>query len=568
MAVNTFRVLRVGASIKDDADTWWPLHTEEGIVTFEYGHRDGDRWPYNQRYFSQALATGKPVCAKLAGHSDLFVPIATRGSAKVVLITGPFARERPTSGSIAANWHWLTGHQPHLMDPQFGKYLQASLSTLVLEGKAFSTFERMVSAMAGLFAGEGQASRLVDEIVRCRSELEALRRIERAWEVVLSLLDDRMTGNWQSPGRVHDLMALGLSRVPDQVLVGLSAAASDTDALNEAVRRYELQRRVTELAYLAGDIIAGQVGDHGVVVLFAGGGRLGQRKQRILDFAQRVALLARREHGISLHFGVSLASGALGHRYQEALVSAEAALAQRAKLLLADPSSRPEPRPLRRLRRELGQVLDHAPDALPPKFERYLEAVAQHTVHRVELSRGHLEAGFERLAEPLVEHGALDEKGFDTLCEALDRRTRDARTLSDLFDAYRRAVADVVEALKRPGPARHDRGLRQALEYLHQHYTGNVSVEEVARRAGITPDYFSKLFKQRERTTFELYVRGLRLERAKQLLGDTGIAVGKVSEMSGFSSQQFFNRVFRQAVGTTPLAYRRRMYHLPAPRRH
>jgi two-component system response regulator YesN len=96
------------------------------------------------------------------------------------------------------------------------------------------------------------------------------------------------------------------------------------------------------------------------------------------------------------------------------------------------------------------------------------------------------------------------------------------------------------------------------LDHIHRHYSEPLHLDPIARLSGFAPDYFSKLFKQREHMTFERYVRGLRLERAKQLLTTTELGVTRVGELSGFGSAQYFCTVFRASVGFTARDYRRR----------
>ena len=125
-----------------------------------------------------------------------------------------------------------------------------------------------------------------------------------------------------------------------------------------------------------------------------------------------------------------------------------------------------------------------------------------------------LEVGFERVTETLTSTGALDPKSFAALSEALDRSAGAARTMAELFAAYRSAIADATEAVLRPVPARQDRSLRSAIDHIRQHYSEKLSLAKVARVAGFYPSYFSELFRQRERITFETYVAQLRLARA------------------------------------------------------
>jgi len=153
--------------------------------------------------------------------------------------------------------------------------------------------------------------------------------------------------------------------------------------------------------------------------------------------------------------------------------------------------------------------------------------------------------------------GALSPKSRSAMQERLERSAGPARTLSELAAAYRDAVADLSDAIRRPVSARRDRSLRGALEYIHQHYGERLELPKVAKVAGFTPKYFSQLFHEREKMTFERYLAKLRLERAKQLLSGTDVTVTRVAELSGYASAQYFCRVFRRVIGITPVAFRR-----------
>jgi AraC-like DNA-binding protein len=356
---------------------------------------------------------------------------------------------------------------------------------------------------------------------------------------------------------------LGLSRPADQVLVGLAVErARDLDQVDAAVGRDAFQRGCVELADGQVDVLAGRIGDHGVVFLSGSTGSAGRRRQKILDVAERAASLARQKFGLSLHFGVCGASESapLSTSYQTALGAAESALTQGTKLVVAEGEARPQRESLRRLRRELGSAIEEHPGSLAARFDRYLEAVAVHCRYRLEPARAQLEVGFERVTDALTSTGALDAKSFAALGDALDRSAAAARTVGELFSAYRSAIADATEAVLRPAQARHDRSMRRAIEYVGQHYSEKLTLRQVARVAGFFPSYFSELFKKRERVTFEQYVARLRLERAKQLLSSTELEVTRVAELSGYRSLSYFCRSFRSAMGETPQQYRAKTY--------
>jgi AraC-like DNA-binding protein len=274
--------------------------------------------------------------------------------------------------------------------------------------------------------------------------------------------------------------------------------------------------------------------------------------------AERASAAARRDFGLSLHWGAGAVPGPipLVRSYQAALAAADSALVQGTTMVTADAVQGRARDSLRRLRQALGSAVEERPDLLGARFDRYVEAVVAQCGHALDASRGHLDAGFEWMAGVLLRRGTLDERSFGALGESLERAAGEARTLGELTAAYRRAVDDVSEAVRRPVPARQDRSVRHAVAYIEQHYAEPLRLQTVARVAGLAPVYFSKVFKRTEATTFEQYVRRLRIERAKQFLTNTGLSTARVAEMTGFSSAQYFCRVFREATGKTPGAYR------------
>ena len=444
-------------------------------------------------------------------------------------------------------------------DPEFASYLSAVFDILVLEGSLTLSLERLLGCIAQLMTGTGRADELTNQVEALGRELDQARSSERSWDTVRTMVDERSSLKWSRTGYSHHLHLQGLSRAVDHVLVGLAVnRRSGSDPVDEAVRRHALQRGAVELARSVGDVLSGQVGEHGVVFLSGSGGGAQKKRRKVADLAERIAVWAKKSFGLSLHFGVSTASGAtpLSRSYQAALGAAESALNKRIQLVSLDHAPDRPGNSLRQLREELDRIPGERPELLPAYFDHYLEGVGARLGYRIEPARAHLDVGFERMTESLLKSGMLDEKGLRATVEGLERAAGAATTISELFAAYRRAVLDVVEAVAKPVPARRDRSLRVAVDYIHRHYTESLSAEQVARVAGFTRTYFSKLFKEREQMTFEHYLRALRVERAKHLLTSTDLSVGRLARLSGFSSSEYFARVFRRVVGVSPLQHR------------
>jgi len=113
--------------------------------------------------------------------------------------------------------------------------------------------------------------------------------------------------------------------------------------------------------------------------------------------------------------------------------------------------------------------------------------------------------------------------------------------------------SDLIE-LSRAGPV--DRRLRRAIEFMHDNYSGGLSLEEIASAAYLSEYHFARLFKEIIGVTPHLYLANLRLERARKLLAETELPISEVASMVGYHSQSHFTKIFKSITGTTPRAYR------------
>jgi AraC-like DNA-binding protein len=491
------------------------------------------------------------VVAERGGFSDLFAPIAVGGRMAAILITGPFSTARPGAAAILERWRRLTGRQGHTGDPEFVHYVSTTLSTLVLEPRLLSSYKRLLLCFARLLAGEERGGAVLAAADTLRAEVEQARFVERVWDVAHAMVDIRTCRRWTSAFQSADLAGIGMSRPADDVVVGLVVnRRPGLEPVDEIVRRDAFQRACVELARRARDAASGRIGDHGVTFL-------GRGRRALIDLAGRSAAMARRRFDLGLHLGISALPGdvSLAERYAAALQAAESALVKGLDFF----EIRSEVRvPLVDMRRHLAALVEERPRSLPARFDRYVEAVARHTGFRLDPARAHLEVGFAQIAESLVGSGTLEEKGLADLHEALEQSARDARTVAELGAAYRRAVADLCEAVERPAPAHRDRSIRRAVEHMRQHYAEPLTLASVARVAGFAPCHFSTLFRRHEGMTFSRHVCRLRLERAKELLTRTDLNLERIARLSGFRSREYFARVFRSVVGKTPMAWRRR----------
>src|SRR5690606_29531430 len=98
--------------------------------------------------------------------------------------------------------------------------------------------------------------------------------------------------------------------------------------------------------------------------------------------------------------------------------------------------------------------------------------------------------------------------------------------------------------------------LNQVHTYTAKHYMDDISLDEVASVACMTPNAFCSYFKKHTGKTYFAYLNDLRVSQAcKKLLSGRYLTISAVAYDTGFTSTITFNRVFRKAMGMTPSAY-------------
>lgn len=99
--------------------------------------------------------------------------------------------------------------------------------------------------------------------------------------------------------------------------------------------------------------------------------------------------------------------------------------------------------------------------------------------------------------------------------------------------------------------------LQRVRSWIEEHYQQNISMDELARMAGISRGYFFRSFKKAFGVSPLAYQQSLRIEAAKTLLQAASLNCNEIALRTGFENVGFFHRVFRKHAGMTPLAYRK-----------
>ncbi len=231
-----------------------------------------------------------------------------------------------------------------------------------------------------------------------------------------------------------------------------------------------------------------------------------------------------------------------------------------------------------RLVKGTGRILDKMPEPSSLHEQRLLEKYMRNVAHAVEVisveeaSAAVLELfdsvksvkhvrGYEILE--LVHSCAslffsrLEMKDRTELLQEFDERCEWCGSTEELFLLLRELLELHVGEIQKKHESDSDRPVRQAKEYIQNHFSEPITLEEVSSHVGLNPAYFSVLFKKIEGEGFAKYLIHLRVEKAKIFLRETNEPVAAICRKVGYNDVKHFTRTFEKDTGVKPAIYRK-----------
>lgn len=99
--------------------------------------------------------------------------------------------------------------------------------------------------------------------------------------------------------------------------------------------------------------------------------------------------------------------------------------------------------------------------------------------------------------------------------------------------------------------------LRPVIEYITENYSEKIYIETLSDMVALSPDYFTKMFKDSIGKTPIDYINGVRVNHSLRLLTMTDTPINEIADQLGFSGPNYFHKIFKAYMNTSPLAYRK-----------
>jgi AraC-like DNA-binding protein len=105
--------------------------------------------------------------------------------------------------------------------------------------------------------------------------------------------------------------------------------------------------------------------------------------------------------------------------------------------------------------------------------------------------------------------------------------------------------------------APHASALKRAERFIWENYQKKITLNEAAEAAGLSPAYFSTVFKQEMGESFSQYLNRFRIEAACSALLNTELDISNIAQVCGYDDSSWFSKIFKSQTGMSPAQFRK-----------
>lgn len=108
--------------------------------------------------------------------------------------------------------------------------------------------------------------------------------------------------------------------------------------------------------------------------------------------------------------------------------------------------------------------------------------------------------------------------------------------------------------------ANYEENAAKAISFIENNYTKSIHVRELSQQINISKTALYNIFRKYFDCTINEYINALRVEKSVELLEERGISIEEVSRRVGFSSAEYYSKVFKSKKGISPMKYRKQIF--------
>lgn len=191
-------------------------------------------------------------------------------------------------------------------------------------------------------------------------------------------------------------------------------------------------------------------------------------------------------------------------------------------------------------------------DALSSQDMRLLQQILENAFSRISASSA---VEFQRFLQELLALSSRFCQSFHPPIEmnafphSADFAKMSRNEVLIFFTKYFSALAENVPC---PKNRQHSVHIQTALDYIHENYAKDLSLNDLADLLHLSPTHLSRLFRKELDTSFIDYLVTYRIERARYMILNSNLDLKTIGESVGFHGYNYFLRVYKEKTGHTP----------------
>lgn len=155
--------------------------------------------------------------------------------------------------------------------------------------------------------------------------------------------------------------------------------------------------------------------------------------------------------------------------------------------------------------------------------------------------------------------GGMDDENAYFLMDIYSQECERAATVGEIKLLQYNMLIDFAQRVAREKLPEHlSPKIAQCVQFLREHPTGDVGIDEAAGFVGMSRAWLTRQFKKEMGQSLGEYQTYQRLQEGKRLLRFSNASLIEIANSLGFSSQAHFQTVFKKATGMTPREYRKK----------
>ncbi len=189
------------------------------------------------------------------------------------------------------------------------------------------------------------------------------------------------------------------------------------------------------------------------------------------------------------------------------------------------------------------------------ELSEVFERIAGRTAGYSEVYPGSVNEAVYKLINSLDD--CFDDEDQFLIHYSSDKAFSGARTYMQLMKKLYLVYENYIENKLKELPEKSGKPINEAIRFIKENYSGQISLEDAARAANVSSPYLSRIFKDEVGMGFLEYLTAIRIEVAEKLLAESSLAIRDIALKVGYPDEKYFSKLYKKNTGIKPSEYRK-----------